>query len=96
MIVPLLHETLGGLGRDGRRALNFLHELADPKTCDDRTTYGAARSATCSFRTHHLRAISLAIHTRNMDILLAAADRENRRCAQAHSPDTSPGSPDAD
>jgi hypothetical protein len=79
-VVPLICETLGGINATAVSALRHLHTTASPDSHRDGTKYGLARSATKSFHAHHLRLISLAIHTQNMALLLAGADREAKRC----------------
>ena len=53
-------ETTGAVHPDAIGMLYGWHAEAHVEGCLDRTVYGASRTATTSFFTHHLRLISLA------------------------------------
>ena len=53
-------ETTGAVHPDAIGMLYAWHAEARVEGCLDRTVYGASRTATTSFFTHHLRLISLA------------------------------------
>ena len=85
VVVPLISETLGGIASHAATCLLRLHRSAAPTANADSTRYGLSRSATTSFYTHHLRLLSLSAQVENAALILAGADRENRRCIP-HSP----------
>ena len=80
--LPLISETLGGISKPAVDLLYRLHTTVSPTAAQDSTVYGTSRSATHSFHAHHLRLLSLDAHRQNMALLLAGADRENRRCTE--------------
>ena len=59
-VVLFVVETTGAVHPDAIGMLYAWHAEARVEGCIDRTVYGASRTATASFFTHHLRLISLA------------------------------------
>ena len=59
-VVLIVVETTGAVHPDAIGMLYGWHAEARVEGCLDRTVYGASRTATTSFFTHHLRLISLA------------------------------------
>ena len=59
-VVLIVVETTGAVHPDAIGMLYAWHTEARVEGCFDRTVYGASRTATTSFFTHHLRLISLA------------------------------------
>ena len=72
-VTLLLAETTGALGASFMATLRVLAKLSRLPGATDLTQYGEGRASPKTFLTHHVAAISTAIHTADAHTVLTAA-----------------------